>query len=85
MTKLKVVSATDLRTKTKEIMHGVKFKRWHCQVENFGEPMGVIISLEEYNKLLKGLSNTRAESEDEPGSQPDHVPLSSIELSPELK
>jgi prevent-host-death family protein len=59
-----IISATDLRTRAREIMQRVKFKQEAFLVENFGEPMAVIISVTEYENLLaqSSKSNTQLAS-----------------------
>jgi PHD/YefM family antitoxin component YafN of YafNO toxin-antitoxin module len=46
------INATELRTRIREIMLGVKFKSERYVIQNFGQPMAIIISLEEYKDLL---------------------------------
>lgn len=50
---LKAISATELRTRTREIMQRAKFKHESFLVENFGEPMAVIVGVQEYEHLTK--------------------------------
>lgn len=59
---LQTISATDLRTRTREIMQRVKFKHETFLVENFKESMAVIVNVEEYEQLLER-SKHKAETE----------------------
>jgi len=47
-----VVSATDLRTKTRDILERAKFRGEHFVVESFGKPMVAIIGIEEYRAVV---------------------------------
>lgn len=47
-----VIKATELRTRTREIMERVKYKGECFLVETFGQPMAVIVSVEEFNRIL---------------------------------
>lgn len=47
-----VVSATDLRTKTRDILERAKFNREHFLVESFGRPMVAIVGVQEYDELM---------------------------------
>ncbi len=49
----KVISATMLRTKTRDILEEAKFGGGHFIVETFGKPMVAIVGIEEY-WALKG-------------------------------
>ncbi len=56
------VTATELRLKTRDLMERVKFKGEHLIVENFGRPMVVMISFDDYMRvrdLLNGNGNSR--------------------------
>ena len=44
----KVISATMLRTKTRDILEEAKFGGDHFIVETFGKPMVAIMGIEEY-------------------------------------
>ena len=44
----KVISATMLRTKTRDILEEAKFGGGHFIVETFGKPMVAIVGIEEY-------------------------------------
>ncbi len=46
-----VVTATELRLKTRDLMERVKFRGEHFIVENFGRPMAVMISVEDYMRV----------------------------------
>ena len=48
-----VVTSTDLRVKTRDIIEDAKFKNRHFIVETFGKPMVAIIGIDEYNQLMK--------------------------------
>lgn len=48
----KVISATELRTKTRDILEAAKFGGGHFIVETFGKPMVAIVGIEEYRKLI---------------------------------
>jgi prevent-host-death family protein len=45
------VTATELRLKTRDLIERVKFKGEHLLIENFGRPMVVIISCEDYERV----------------------------------
>ena len=47
----KVISATMLRTKTRDILEEAKFGGGHFIVETFGKPMVAIVGVEEYWEL----------------------------------
>jgi prevent-host-death family protein len=49
--KPQVISATILRTKTRDILEEAKFGGGQFIVETFGKPMAVIVGVEEYRKL----------------------------------
>jgi hypothetical protein len=49
--KPKVISATMLRTKTRDILEEAKFSGGHFIVETFGKPMVAIVGIEEYWEL----------------------------------
>jgi PHD/YefM family antitoxin component YafN of YafNO toxin-antitoxin module len=63
---LKPISATELRTRTREIMQRAKFMHETFLVENFGAPMVVIVGVDEYQELLT--SHWQSESEAESGN-----------------
>ena len=48
-----VLSSTDLRVKTRDIMEDAKFKNKHFIVQTFGKPMVAIIGIDEYNELMR--------------------------------
>ncbi|HSR34532.1 MAG TPA: hypothetical protein VLY63_28515 [Anaerolineae bacterium] len=48
-----VISATLLRTKTRDVLEQAKFKGEHFVVETFGKPMAVIVGVDEYWELVK--------------------------------
>ena len=48
-----VISSTDLRVKTRDIMEDAKFRNKHFIVKTFGKPMVAIISVDEYNELME--------------------------------
>ncbi|MBI4672797.1 MAG: hypothetical protein HY741_14150 [Chloroflexi bacterium] len=50
---LQTISATDLRTRTREIMQRVRFQDEVFLVENFGQPMAVVLSPKVYEHLTK--------------------------------
>ncbi len=47
----RTISATDLRTRTREIMQRARFQDETFLVENFGQPMAVIVGVQEYERL----------------------------------
>ena len=47
----KVISATLLRTKTRDILEEARFGGGHFIVETFGKPMVAIVGVEEYWQL----------------------------------
>ncbi len=50
------VTATELRLKTRDLVERVKFKGEHLLVENFGRPMIVMISFEDYLRVKDSLA-----------------------------
>jgi hypothetical protein len=48
----KLVSATTLRTRTRDILEDAKFGGEHFIVETFGRPMAAIIGIEDYWELV---------------------------------
>ena len=53
----KVISATMLRTKTRDILEEAKFSGGHFIVETFGKPMVAIVGVEEYWALRNEAKN----------------------------
>ncbi len=51
------VTATELRLKTRELVERVKYKGEHVVIENFGRPMVVMISFEDYQRLMERIAN----------------------------
>jgi hypothetical protein len=60
----KIINVTDLRVATREILENAHFRGQHYVVERAGQPMVVILAVDEYERLLQ--SN---------GAIPDSVPL----------
>jgi antitoxin (DNA-binding transcriptional repressor) of toxin-antitoxin stability system len=56
MTKPQVISATMLRTKTRDILEEAKFTGEHFIVETFGKPMVAIVGIEQYWELVNRTS-----------------------------
>jgi hypothetical protein len=52
-TEPQVISATMLRTKTRDILELAKFNGDHFIVETFGKPMVAIVGVDEYWQLVK--------------------------------
>ena len=48
----KVISSTQLRVKTRDIIESAKFEGQHYIVETFGKPMVAIIGIDEYHRLV---------------------------------
>jgi hypothetical protein len=48
-----VISATTLRTKTRDILETARFGGGHFIVETFGKPMVAIVGVEQYWHLLE--------------------------------
>ena len=48
----KVISSTDLRVKTRDIIESAKFKGQHYIVETFGKPMAAIVGIDDYYELI---------------------------------
>jgi prevent-host-death family protein len=46
------ISATNLRSQTRDIIERVRFRGEHFIVQTFGKPVAVIIGIEEYKTLL---------------------------------
>ncbi len=51
------VTATELRLKTRDLVERVRFKGEHMLIENFGRPMVVIISFEDYIQVKDSLTS----------------------------
>lgn len=49
---LKIISSTDLRVKTRDIMESARYEGQHFVVETFGKPMVAIIGIKEYETLM---------------------------------
>ena len=47
----KTINVTDLRVQTREVLENVHFRGCQYVIERAGQPMAVIISLEEYQRL----------------------------------
>ncbi|HSJ52333.1 MAG TPA: type II toxin-antitoxin system prevent-host-death family antitoxin [Anaerolineae bacterium] len=56
-----VISATTLRTKTRDILETARFGGGHFIVETFGKPMVAIVGVEQYRHLLE-LAREREDS-----------------------
>ena len=52
ITKPQVISATVLRTKTRDILEEARFAGEHFVVETFGKPMAAIVGIEQYWQLM---------------------------------
>ncbi len=59
------VSATELRVKTRDLMERVKFRGEHLIVENFGRPMAVVISYEDYMRVKDMLADHKRQPRSE--------------------
>ena len=57
-TEPKVISATMLRTKTRDILEEARFSGDHFIVETFGKPMVAILGIEDYWKLRDKAHNS---------------------------
>ena len=55
----KTINVTDLRLATREIMENAHFRGQHYVVERAGQPMVAILSVDEYERLLASLGETR--------------------------
>jgi hypothetical protein len=53
MTTPQVISATQLRTKTRDILELARFRGEHFIVETFGKPMVAIVGIEEYWEIVQ--------------------------------
>lgn len=53
------IKVTELRNRTREIMQRVRFKSEKFLIENFGQPMAVILSVEEYETLVSAALGER--------------------------
>jgi len=47
------ISATELRAHVRQIMQRARFQDETFLVENFGQPMAVIVSVQEYERLTR--------------------------------
>ncbi len=67
------VTATELRLKTRDLVERVRFKGEHLLIENFGRPMVVMISFEDYLQVKDSLASLH-ESETVPSRRNGHTP-----------
>lgn len=67
------IKVTELRNRTREIMQRVRFKSERFLIQNFGEPMAVILSVEEYETLVNASLLARP--------SPDALPLTEQSVS----
>jgi hypothetical protein len=69
----KVITSTDLRVKTRDIIEGAKFNGQHYIVETFGKPMVAIIGIDEYYELTssKVLDNRHIDTAEATDEQAD--------------
>jgi len=49
----RVITVTELRSKTRDIMEEAKYKGQRIIVETFGKPMAAIVGVEDYQKLVE--------------------------------
>lgn len=54
-----VINATDVRTRTREIMERVKYKGDTFVVETFGQPTAVIVNVDEYKRMVSDFKQAR--------------------------
>ncbi len=66
------VTATELRLKARDLVERVRFKGEHVLIENFGRPMVVIISFEDYLRVKDSLASLH-ESETTPAHRNGHA------------
>ena len=57
ISKPQVISATVLRTRTRDILEEARFTGEHFIVETFGKPMVAIVGIEEYWRLVDRTSS----------------------------
>ena len=69
MTNPQVISATELRTKTRDILELARFRGEHFIVETFGKPMVAIVGIDEYWGFVKDAGH-----DGEPGSDEVETP-----------
>jgi len=50
---MKTVGSTELRAKMRDILERVKYRGEHIVITTFGRPMAVLLSLDEYQKLIR--------------------------------
>ncbi len=60
-----VISATTLRTKTRDILEQAKFKGEHYIVETFGKPMVAILGIDDYWALVRKVRHTQPPTAEE--------------------
>jgi antitoxin (DNA-binding transcriptional repressor) of toxin-antitoxin stability system len=60
-----VISATTLRTKTRDILEQAKFKGEHYIVETFGKPMVAIVGIDDYWALVRRVHGTQHSTTEE--------------------
>jgi prevent-host-death family protein len=49
----KTISVTDLRDGTREVLENAHFRGHHYVVQRAGQPMAVILGIDEYQRLLE--------------------------------
>jgi len=49
----RVITVTELRNKTRDIMEEAKYKGLRIIIETFGKPMAAIVGVEDYQKLVE--------------------------------
>ena len=65
MTEPKVISATELRTKTRDILEEARFSGGQFIVETFGKPMVAIVGIEQYWEMRNRVAEpNEAETKD---------------------
>jgi len=67
----KVITSTDLRVKTRDIIEGAKFNGQHYIVETFRKPMVAIIGIKEYERLMALDASLSHASQSDPGQDKD--------------
>lgn len=58
-----VINATELRIRTREIMERVKYRGERFLIQTFGHPTAIILSVEEYEKMVLNFEQIRSKSE----------------------
>ncbi len=74
------ISATELRSRTRDVIERVRFRGEHFIIQTFGKPVAVILNLDEYNLLLDKVSRLNPNSNEEQSDSAKHVSLEALNI-----